>query len=421
MIDQRVLDKFQTNIKFKEICVESLSRFYPWKKEQVISFKDKLYFNRMSLMANKSIHWESDLFHEVEDKLDWDAIWKLNGLEIGLDFFAEFKDKIDFSSIYLHQNLDWSNQLLDTYEDYWNWDGLMMRPIMANPRNIKKFESKYNWDKFSSNRYLKLSNELIDTYRDKWNWSKLSQNINFTLDKIGIEKYRGHVCFKALSRNPSMIPYILAFPNEYSWDWSSFTQNPSLVLGEKLIDFLIAKFKISNNHFQVSDDLKEKWAQVRIIKLYALSGYADLDVIRNSKLGDNIPYGELIKIKPEFLSEEELVEHWNFEHCKNIIQYQVMQKFPLAYIESNLYQFLNFHTSLFRHGDISEKFIGEHIQNDDWFNLAFNENYEWTIDFLIENVDKFEASYGLSQNSKVFDLLFSEAEKTEIDALLQSY
>lgn len=420
MIDQRVKDQFQSNIKFKEICIGSLSRFYPWEKEQVIYFKNILDFDRALLMANRSINWEFDLFHEVEDKFDWGAIWKLDSLEIGLDFFEEFKDKIDFSSIYMHQNVDWSNQLLDTYSEEWDFSKFCNRPILASSRNIKKYGERYDWSLLSSSRHLKLNKETLDQNLIKWNWNKLCANPAFKVSHDGIKKHSEYINWSRLSRNPSMLPFILAFPNEYSWNWTSFLQNPALVLSDKLIDFLIIKFKKNYNHFKVPEVVKEKWARARIVKSYA-SVYAGLENIRNSKLCGDIPYGELIKINPSILDEEELVEHWNFQHIKNIIPNGVMRKFPLSYIKNNLNNFLEYPFSVFRYGKIDEEFIGEHIEEDYWFQLAFNESFEWTIEFLLANDTHFEKTYGLSQNKKIYELLFSKAEGNELEEFLKKY
>lgn len=132
-----------------------LSRYYNWDTEQIIEFKDIIKYNEMMFMKNINVKWSLDLIESLKDRIDWGSFYNVNGIDLDLPFFKKYKNNIVFKSIYLNKNIDWSNQLLDTYQDYWNWDDLMMCPIVAQVRNIKKYEDKYDWDKFSSNGWMK--------------------------------------------------------------------------------------------------------------------------------------------------------------------------------------------------------------------------------------------------------------------------
>jgi hypothetical protein len=419
MINEKVTHAYQSNIRFKEICISSISQFFPLESEEIINYKKVLNFKHLS--KNKTITWEIELFENIKDYFNWKDLWNLHSLEIGLDFFRKYKDQIDFTSIYLNRGIDWSNQLLDEFENYWEFEKFCFWPILTSPRNIKKYGERYNWKSFSRNRHLRLDEELIDQYIEKWNWSELCANPAFKISANGIGKYREYIDWRALSENPSMFPFIMAHHNNYSWDWSSFAKNPALILYDKIIDFLVVKIKKEFNHYKISDQIKENWAKSKIVRSYSRSLNTDLDIIRNSKLAPFIPYGYLVETRPELLTEEELIEHWKFDHCRVVLPYRVMQQFPLSYIRENLDLFSEFHRSVFRNGLIDREFLKENIQDDDWFQLAFNESFDWTIDFLIENLDRFESNFGLSQNRKIFDTLFSNATQSEISNLLNNY
>ncbi|GAA4314587.1 tryptophan repeat-containing protein [Pontixanthobacter gangjinensis] len=419
MIEKEVIGAFQSNIRFKEICVASLCQFYPLEDRQISKFKQVLNFERLS--KNNRIKWNIDLFENIKDFYNWKDLWNLHSLELDLDFFRKYHDQIDFSSIYLNRSVDWSNQLLDEFEDKWDFDKLSMKPILGSARNIRKYAERCDWRRISRNKNLKLDDDLLEQFLDRWNWNELCANPAFKISKDGIEKYRAYIDWRALSENPSMLPFILTYSNEYAWDWSSFVRNPALVFSDKLIDFLVVRIKKEFNHFRFQDEIKENWAKTKIVQSYSRSINPNLDVIRNSKLAPFIPYGDLIKISPELLTEEELVDYWNFDHCRTIIGYRVMQQFPLSYIKENWDSFSEYHRCVFRHGRIDREFLDENIQKDDWFHLAFNENFEWTIDFLIENLDRFESNYGLSQNRKIFDTLFPDVTQNEISNLLNNY
>tara|TARA_R110000744_G_scaffold44288_2_gene98925 strand:- start:182 stop:730 length:549 start_codon:yes stop_codon:yes gene_type:complete len=155
LISKEVIGQFSSNIRFKEICMGLLSRYYNWDTEQIIEFKDIIKYNEMMFMKNINVKWSLDLIESLKDRIDWGSFYNVNGIDLDLPFFKKYKNNIVFKSIYLNKNIDWSNQLLDTYQDYWNWDDLMMCPIVAQVRNIKKYEDKYDWDKFSSNGWMK--------------------------------------------------------------------------------------------------------------------------------------------------------------------------------------------------------------------------------------------------------------------------
>ena len=76
---------------------------------------------------------------------------------------------------------------------------------------------------------------------------------------------------------------------------------------------------------------------------------------------------------------------------------------------------------MFRYANIDEEFMKAHATDSDWFQLAFNTQFNWSLEFLVYHLDKFESNYGLSQNEKLFDALFGNASKEEIESLLKAY
>lgn len=423
MISNELQHNFKTNIRFKEICIGLLSRYYPWDVLQIEEFKDIINYEEMMFMKNDTILWSLDLIEILKDKMEWGSLWKTNGLELNLDFFLRYEEYIDFSFIHHHKNIDWSNQLLDTYKEKWDWNGLMMHPIVAEVRNIKKYETNYNWDKFSSNRHLKLSDEIIETYLNKWNWAKLSRNVNFKVDKNGIEKYKEHICFNNLSRNPSMVPFILAFPNQYDWNWSAFVQNTGVVFGDKLIEFLVSKFKSKNSHLKHwGQDVKDNYAKSALIKSNLNNIHFNRDFLFSRSFNANcIPWKVVIQRKPEVLKTQEIEEHLDLEKFDKSLSYRIVQRLSKDYIKSHANKLLKYRWSIFRYGQIDQEFFMQNSIIEDWFQLAFNELFDWELDFLINNLNKFESNYGLSQNKRLFELLFGGAKKEDIDSLLRTY
>ena len=419
-MDKEVLIKnYNTNIKFKSICIGLISRFGSLSNNQIKAYKDILDFKTLNF--NTNIVWDLQTIEETKEYFDWGSIYRIEGVEFNLDFFEKYKNQITFSSIYLSKNVDWSFQLLDTYSDKWKLEDLMMRPIMAHTRNIKKYKQYYNWDKFSSNQYLNLDRDLIETYKEDWNWKKLSANKCLKLDKNSVEQYKDYICFSNLSRNPTMVPFILAYPNEYDWNWVSFAQNPGVVFGDKLIQFLIDKLKVDYSHLKANEELKINFAQTRLLQSVINSYNFEKDIWFAEKFKKSLPWKELITKRAKILSTNEIEEHLNIEDFDKTIPYDIMQKCSHEFIANNIESFLKFRFSLFRYGKINEDFVKKYAEPNDYYQIGFNENFSWSLSFVLKHLDYFDSIYSISQNQKLYKTLFYNFEKSDLEALLISY
>lgn len=422
MLSKEVIEQFKTNIRFKEICVSQLSRYYAWDYDQINEFEDIINYEDMMFVKNDKIVWSLALIDSLKDKMDWRSLWKTRGLELNLVFFKQYENHIDFSFIHHHKNIDWSNQLLDTYKDKWDWKGLSNKSIVASPRNLDKYGDLLDWDRFSANNHLTLDETIIDQYLIKWNWNKLSANKNLKLDKKGIEKYKDHLCFKGLSRNESMMPFILAYPNDYEWHWHYFVQNKAIVFGDKLIEFLTKKFMSDHPAFKrQSHEWQVSTAKRTLVWAVISNFYFDREIWLSKSFINNAPWQQLIQRKPELLTTQEIEDNINLEDFNKGFPYRLVQKFSKEYIKKNTETLLKFRWKVFRYGKIDKEFIKEQSISEDWFQLAFNESFDWELNFLINNLSKFESNYGLSQNKRLYNLMFSEATYEDISSLLRAY
>lgn len=418
MLHKNLTAYFKTNLKFKALCIDMLSRQYAFRNNQIISYSDVLNFKESYLTHNKCINWDVPTIEAVKDKIDWSGFYKINGVELNLSFFKKYNKHIHFKTIHLNQNIDWSNELLDTYAELWDWESLMSKPIVALSRNIEKYSTNYNWDKFSTNRYLILTEELIDTYIDNWNWVKLSSNSTLKLNKKGIEKYKDKLCFNGLSRNAAMVPFILAYPYEYNWNWNAFIQNPSVVFSDTLVKFLMTKLKAEMSMLKYAP---EETKNELVLANMTLKACNNPNFDRTNWFSKKIPWKQIIPIRPELLTTEEIEENLDLNDFNKIIPHKIIEKLSKEYILNNKEALLKFRWSLYRNGAIDADFVETNNESSDWFQLAFNEQFNWSLEFLIKYLEKFESNFGLSQNKKLFEVLFGEATSEEIDELLKLY
>lgn len=420
MIKPEVISYFQSNIRFKEICVGLMSSHYPWHADQIKRYKSILDFERIRFNSN-NLTLSIDDLETLKDHLDWSGLHKINGIEYDLNFFEKYEDSIDFTNIHFSSNVDWSNQLLDRYREKWDWKGLSSKYITSIPRNIKRYEGLYDWNTFSGNSNLKLSEKLIDEYYEKWNWSKLSANSAFKVNQEGIEKYSEKLCWEGLSRNPSMVSFILAYPNKYEWDWYSFALNQGIVLSEKLIAFLIQKLQSELSFLRLSENQIREFAISKLIMARLNTVDFNLKLWDNENYKNHIPWSYILQRKPELLSPEQIEKYLDLEEFNKTIPYNIAKKLPLEFIEKHPELLEKFSWSIFRNSPVDKAFIEKYIKDKDWCQLAFNEQFDWTLDFLISNLDNLANPYGLGQNKTLYNLFFGEATKEEVNDLLESY
>ena len=112
-----LFEKEEKETALNQLRVDLISRFYPFSKDEVLKFKSILNFDRYHLMNNDSIIWDSEILEKLDNKIDWSAIWKIKNIKLDVAFFKKYEAKIEFSSIHLSKNIEWTNNLLTEYGD----------------------------------------------------------------------------------------------------------------------------------------------------------------------------------------------------------------------------------------------------------------------------------------------------------------
>ena len=91
----------------------------------------------------------------------------------------------------LSNDFNWSDTLLEKYQDKVNWDEISKnRSIRWTIPMIQKFKNRINWELLSE--YIgeeSLSESIIETFKDKWNWHELSSNVEVSLSFDLLDKY----------------------------------------------------------------------------------------------------------------------------------------------------------------------------------------------------------------------------------------
>lgn len=107
------------------------------------------------------------------------VIWQQKALS------NEFMQKISTDEAWkeLSGNYNWSESLLEKYQDKVDWHEVSENTnILWTIPMIQKFRNRIDWDKFSRNAETEtLTEAIIDAFKDKWNWAELSENSSLEL------------------------------------------------------------------------------------------------------------------------------------------------------------------------------------------------------------------------------------------------
>lgn len=165
-------------LRHKEFAVNVLSASYPFTKQELKRYKDKL--NWEWVCVNENIIWSESLYKEFEDKISLEDLsynnafpWTEDFIDDHLiDLFYAVNPQLDVTESGLSYNtgLPWSEDFIKKYEVYWNWIDL------------------------SGNDSIPFTIELIEKFRDKWDYDILEFN-------------------SAIKRNPELRTYLNIFYN----------------------------------------------------------------------------------------------------------------------------------------------------------------------------------------------------------------
>lgn len=156
-------------------CVVSSYKFLNWDLNTIERYKEYLIFSlgegwrktagKKSGRNNKGQYFEINL----QD-------WHKN--------ICSFELK---GSISLCETIEWSDEIIEKFSDYWDWEELSMnKGIKWDANLIDKYIHKINFKALSLNPAPNWSLKLIEKYKEYWDWPNLSYNtnINFTYELL---------------------------------------------------------------------------------------------------------------------------------------------------------------------------------------------------------------------------------------------
>ena len=204
-----LLNKEEQDLEIKRIKVSLISLFYPFSKEEILKYKNALYFNDEYIMGNESILWDIDLVEKLKDKIDWQCLYKVKNIKLDIHFFRQFWMYIDFHLIIYSQNIEWSEELINEFGEKFDWSKwLISKEPLSNIKNLRQFKDKLDWGFVSQRIKIDFNENILEEFADKWDWKKLSLNKNLPLNVEFIKKHIDQLDFDELSKNPACLKII---------------------------------------------------------------------------------------------------------------------------------------------------------------------------------------------------------------------
>lgn len=198
--------------KCPEFFKNQQSRSYPFSKEQLVMYQDFLNWNLVS--QNEEIQWTEDLIKTFQDKLDWKLFTTNSAAFKDLRLLEVFEDRIDW----LGDNEFEGGSIAMNYGLPWDLDFL------------KKYESRINFIKLSSNEAIPWTEEILDQYRERWYLDDLAFNKGIPWNLKLFEKYLSNrITEMGFYLNPRITQEIEII-EKYSElvDWVYVFSNPNL-------------------------------------------------------------------------------------------------------------------------------------------------------------------------------------------------
>ncbi len=118
----------------------------------------------------------------------WDVfnrhVCKYHALETA--FIRTYSYDLDWYSLSKNVNIDWSEDLLDDFQDNWVWDELAANAsIVWTPKLINKYKTRLDWHNLLRNRHLPISDSFLSEFTN----IKYVIESNIYLNDELVEKY----------------------------------------------------------------------------------------------------------------------------------------------------------------------------------------------------------------------------------------
>ena len=228
--------------------ISYFNKFITWN--EVFLYKE--YFLLEALSCNENLIWTLELINQYEDKWNWSSLSANKNLPWSFELLEKYEQRWDWNNISNNQSIEWTAKLIERFDDKLYFDTIL------NDNQINEGEYWYEDSNYglSSNKNVCLTEELIEKYIDRWNWSILSENEKLPWSVDFFNKYILRWDLHKLSGN-NKFPFTEAIISTYEERWQWIVSTPKPYYEGYLYDLDLS----SNEHLPWSESFIDKYAE----------------------------------------------------------------------------------------------------------------------------------------------------------------
>jgi hypothetical protein len=416
-------EQFDLNFKL-ELYIEKFGSIEAIRKLDIEESNDwnDIWIN---LSSSKKIEWSQELIKELENKWNWKILSSNTNIKWSINLIEEFKNKVDWEILsgykknreyYLTNNYvikqSFSLEILENFEDYWNWRTLScygdyynlmkidkfndylspFKPILWTEDLIKRFEKKIDWYLLSRNPNIIWSEELIEKHLNKWDWGGLCENTSFPWTRSLIYKYYNFVekKFNWTIENWDDLGHE-GIPKRFlNESWWLISYNKSIMWETKFIEEFKEILNIKNVLSKRNDlpwsetyieQFKDKWDWDSLSELNLNWSKKLIEKYLNNWNWKNLSRNPYINWSESLIENHE--DKWDWSELSN---------------NYNIYW--------------TDYLLNKYENNLNWESISYNQNLPWTEDIISKYKNKWNWE-ALSYNKSVFFKLSDFLEHIE--------
>jgi predicted RNA-binding protein with PUA-like domain len=389
---------------FKEL----IARFYPFTEDQILEHAETLASYAEALTYNTNIQWSERLLERFKYCLPWRRIFQLQGLVFDEAFFKRYASFIDYTSIWSHKNIVWSEAILDQCSPHLNWNQVIGHPFFAREEILRQHEDVLDWKKVSRAFHFNIAPECIDKFADKLDWDALSCNEHLPLSVPFIQKHVDRLNFDRLSQNPAALPYIYKYPQSKRWNWLKVIQNPAIVYDEPTYKYILYYFKKYLEAHQERDSIWLRIPEKYFFRYLFLPCRNDVSYFLNEKFIDLLPK-DCLSYSSAYLTKEffQLVYNRGLVDWNDLNTLHPIAKIVDKELVTKHFASLDSKNRGFYSLPFTQKLYHLHKDIFDLQRLSSSIRFDWDLEFIIANWEKLNPAM-LKNNKGVYRKLLGE-------------
>ena len=230
----------------KELLIELEDKEWDFKKisnkswidnELILKFKDKDW-DWSLISANSSIIPDLNLLQvfATKEDIDWKSVLQNPNLHITIETLKIIHKQAQVDStcwdiLSEHPNLNFTYHpdMLQSYQDYWNWRLLIdnHKIDINEPALLQKYQTYIDWQYLSQQEQFRPSEEISFAFAEYLDWYSVTRKIQLTIPLL--EKFKDYLDWSFISKTDKLefTPEIIE-QFKFHWDYYELKDNVAL-------------------------------------------------------------------------------------------------------------------------------------------------------------------------------------------------